>query len=991
MPVNTLNFSAQTPLAATVKYNPHLWEAEELRAIFVARTRELAELLAHLKATPVETTPQHILITGARGMGKSTLLHRVALGVADDPELAAQWIALTFPEEQYTVSTLAELWSNVLDALADTLERQGASVAELAQLDDRIRRIGDLPPAEREAAALQCLERWISEHQRRLLLLIDSTDLLFSGLSGDQVGGRRKNAADDTPLWRLRKTLSHQPGIFWLGASYQALESNNQYQDAFMDFFQLMELRPLKLEDMRAALLALARTFGAGRGLTGEAAVAEMTRSLDSRPERLKALRTMTGGNPRTTVMLYELFAAGGQDDIHSDLRRLLDNMTPLYKARMESLSEQACKLFAHVMENWAPISANQLGKISGIATGTVSGQLTRLEAEGLIEKTELPGTKRVGFQAGERLFNIWYLMRYASRRLRQRLTWLVEFMRLWYSGDELCQLARYRAGQHRSGRLCGVGQLEYSRAMGLALAEDDDARYQLEFAVYNAARIIDQTRQALSELFELDGEDIEYTTAEDYLNRFQALDALLAACPHMDDETCAEWIAAVKSSVSLNLAEKEQVAQTAATLSESEYRKFLLIFDDERKQWEKQYSAEVVQNVYQAVLRGEFFPDCPNSKLAHGQIMACFGENAFSFEFALRLFLKNHQDEWVEKAFYHAIKLNPDAVYLRNNLGNLLAGNLGRPEEAEAAYRRAIELDPKYAVPWNNLGNVLSDYLDHPEEAEMAYRRAIELDPKHAVSWNNLGDLLADNLGRAEEAEAAYRQAIKLDPKHAALWNNLGNFLVDDLGRPEEAEAAYSRAIALDPKFVAPWNNLGDLLADSLARPKEAEAAYRRAMELDVDDPYPAANLARLLARIGQTVEAVSMYRRTAEQAQVLVSSIEGNIDYVELLLQAHLYLGNSDSARQALERLAQAAARGNKHAFFKIKEQTLECFAIGLGVALMELQSSSVWSEFLQPFTLALAAATQNDSKALSGAPAEVRSLAEEVLEELLKSPKK
>ncbi len=27
--------------------------------------------------------------------------------------------------------------------------------------------------------------------------------------------------------------------------------------------------------------------------------------------------------------------------------------------------------------------------------------------------------------------------MRYASRRLRQRLTWLVEFMRIWYSGEE--------------------------------------------------------------------------------------------------------------------------------------------------------------------------------------------------------------------------------------------------------------------------------------------------------------------------------------------------------------------------------------------------------------------------------------------------------------------------------------------------------------------------------------------------------------------------
>lgn len=871
MPANPPN------LAATVKYNPHLWGADELRAIFVVRTRELADLLAHLKATPVGTTPQHILITGARGMGKSTLLHRVALGVEEDPELTASWIALTFPEEQYTVSNLAELWRNVLDALADTLERQGADTKELAQLDEQIHRIGVLPQAEREDAALDCLTRWISDHQRRLLLLIDSTDLLFAGLSGEQSG---KNTADATPLWRLRKTLSHQPGIFWLGASYQALESDNQYQDAFMDFFQLMELRSLKLEDMRAALLALARTFGAGRGLTGDAAVAEMTKSLDTRPERLKALRTMTGGNPRTTVMLYELFAAGGQDDIHSDLRRLLDTMTPLYKARMESLSEQACKLFAHVMENWAPISARSLSEISGIATGTVSGQLTRLEAEGLIEKTALPGSKRAGFQASERLFNIWYLMRYAPRRLRQRLTWLVEFMRLWYSDDELGELARHRAEQHRCGRLRGGEQLEYSRAMGLALSENDDARYQLEFAVYNAARIADRTRKALSELFELDGEDIEYTTAEDYLSRFQALDVLLGACPQLTDKSREAWVAAVKSSVSLNLAEKEHIAQKAAALSESEYRGYLQVFKDERQQWEDALGAEIAGKVYAAVLRGDFFPDCPDAKLAYGQLMACFGTDALTFRFALGLFQKFHCDEWLEKA---------------------------------------------------------------------------------------------------------YRQAIKLNPKAAYLWHNLGYLLADYLAQPEQAEAAYRQAIALDSNLAGPWNNLGNLLMDQLAQVEEAKAAYRHAMELDATYPYPVANLARLLACTGQNVAAEAAYRRAAELAQALASPIVGNIDNVEVLLQAHLYLGNRDLAGLALERLAQAAAAGNQFAFFRLKEQTRECYAIGLGVALMELMTASAWSDFLQPFTLALAVATQNDVQAIIGAPMEIRVLAEEVLEGL------
>ena len=56
-------------------------------------------------------------------MGKSTLLHRVALAIEDEPEYEKTWLPVRFPEEQYTVGTLAELWSNVLGAVSDALER----------------------------------------------------------------------------------------------------------------------------------------------------------------------------------------------------------------------------------------------------------------------------------------------------------------------------------------------------------------------------------------------------------------------------------------------------------------------------------------------------------------------------------------------------------------------------------------------------------------------------------------------------------------------------------------------------------------------------------------------------------------------------------------------------------------------------------------------------------------------------------------------------
>lgn len=1138
--------AAGLAVSATVKYNPHLWGPEELRAIFVVRTRELEELTERVRATPAGQVPQHLLVTGSRGMGKTTLLRRLALAVEDDPQLSAQWIAVTFPEEQYTVSTLAELWRNVLDALTDSREREGAAPAELDRLDAEIRRIGELPADEREAATLTSLTDWVKANGRRLLLLIDSTDLLLDNLATGGDAGTRKTRrgagprvdGSATPLWRLRNTLSHEPGVYWLGASYQALESEHAYQDAFLDFFEPMELRPLTVAEMRSAMLALARTFGAGRGLTGEAAEREMARILDTRPERLKALRAITGGNPRTTVMLYELFAAGGSDDVHSDLRRLLDTMTPLYKARMESLSDQARKLLAHLMEHWAPVSARILGEISGIATNTVSGQLLRLETEGLIEKAPLRGTRKAGYQAAERLFNVWYLMRYASRRVRQRLGWLVEFMRLWYSADEMTDLARMRAGHHAEGRLCQAEHLEFSRALSLALPDGDADRYNLEWAVFGAARReINRGRAALAEYFELDGEDREYSTAEDYLRRFEALDEGLARCPHLTEESRAEWIEAVKGSFDVPLAEKEALASSTTHLTLKWYQDVLSALHDDTAKWEERYGARPVQVVRKAVLAGNFFPDCPDSKLAHHQILGNFGEDPDAFGLATDLFGLSHKDEWLERVVRHAvarnpedsgswtrlgcflsgqgaserdseaafrkaldlkpdiawaweslglfllrqpgraeeaeeafrraielnpradgawtslglllaastdraneaesayrsaIELNPRATWAWSGLADILAVQPGRTEAAEAAYRHVIELVPEAARPWDKLGRFLATQVGRAHEAEAAYRRAIELDPestrhwtrlgrflakqpgcadraetafRRAIElapddgqpWNHLGDLLAEQGGRTEEAEAAYRKAIELDPKQHGFWHDLGYLLADQPGRQEEAEAAYRRAIELDPGNCTTWNNLGVLLADALGRSDEAEAAYREAIRVNEADPYPIANLARLLAAAERYPEANAAFRQAVALAQAedeRTSTGDASRDdqrhrdfgHAHLLLQAHLWLGNRDLARQALDRLTEAAAKGNEDAFARIREQARECHAIGLGPALRDLMDASPWADLLQPFALALGAAAAADpAQALAGTPAELRAVAEEVLASL------
>lgn len=969
------------PLNAALKYNPHLWGDDELRAIFAVRQKELQELVDALHEADPGQTPQHLLITGHRGMGKTTLLRRLALSIADTPELAAKWLPLTFPEEQYTVRTLAEFWFNVLDALADALSREGASPAELMALDARIERLTQLDPSQREAAALDVMTGWIAEHQRGMVLLIDSSDQLFSSLSGGE-SSTSKGDASATTLWRLRNTLSHQPGLFWIGASYETLESQNLYHDTFHDFFALHELIPLAVDEMRAALLSLARSFGAGKEPGGEAAEQEMARILDTRPERLNALRVLTGGNPRATVMLYELFATDGEDSGQADLKILLDLMTPLYKARMEALSDLPRKLFAHLMEHWHPMGISELVEASGIPSTTISGQLSRMETAGLLEKTVLADKKkRAGYQATERLFNVWYLMRSGSRRVRQRLAWLVEFMRMWYSRDELELVASQRSKRHGCGELNDCDSLEYSRAVAAAMGEKGLA---LEWSVLSAAhRESCHTRQAIAKLLpgllEADGSHAEFKDAAEYLERFTALDAGLSLCPYVEEEDKAAWVATVKGSLFLTLEEKEWIAQSATTLSWKQYEGFIHFLENEEGNLQVQYGKATIDTLYAAVRSGDFFPDCRDSKLTFAQLEHCFSHSVDAYCCALEFFNNKQHDAWVEKAYRRAIELNGKSAKLWNDLGNLMQLHLKHYKEAESAYRRAIELDEKLAYPWNGLGNLLQEHLKRYDEAETAYRRAIELDEKHPSPWNGLGNLLQSHLKRYEEAESAYRRAIKLNEKYASPWNGLGNLLQAHLKRYDEAETAYRRAIELDDKNAIPWNGFGNLLQAHLKRSDEAESAYRRAIELNKKNAYVWANLARLQAARGERSEATGSYRKALEYL--------ANNEDVHLHMQAHLWLDNRDLAAQALNTMAQSAGAGDAFAFFRLREQCRECYAIGLGQKLAELMEASSWEAFLLPFSLALRAAMEG--KEPVGAAPEVLTMAAEVLQELREVP--
>ncbi len=858
------------PLHGVAVYNPALWSREELKSYFVARTEILDHILDDLRRERAGSSPQHRLILGLRGMGKSTLLRRIGIAVEEDETLGRQWFPLTFPEEQYNIASTGDLWVNCLDALGDSLEERGEK-DKAAALDTAIE---NLPP-NNAGAALQLLLAEAAQLNQRFLLLIDNIDLVLDRLKADH--------------WTLRETLQSEPQLMIIGASARAIEASYQYDAAFYDFFKIDELKGLSETEMYATLTRLAELGN----------TPHVTELMEKDPGRLKTLHTLTGGNPRTIVLLYNVLTRGLDGDVRSDLEGLLDLVTPLYKARFEELPQQAQQLVDGLAVHWDPMTARQLAQKLGWDVNKTSSLLNRLQQQAMVEKVSPAEGKRAAFQIGERFFNIWYLMR-ASRRVRRKLIWLVHFLRMFFNSNDLRDHARNQLQQ----KTCCRRDAEYTLALSQAVSHKP-LQAALEHHALHTLLDAKSTRDKISSLFDLQGEDAKLLPK---IERIKALKKIKETIPRVLNDKKFDFDIQIfcfrlLGSPSLSIDEKQNIAKKADSLSVQQWQELNKIFTDEWHTWLKLFK-QYRDTLYPAIAQGVMTSrddisgaeaaslqyNCPgleaiawsnwlgsnkptvsdvqNAEKAYRKALEVDPDFATAWN-GLGTLLKNHLKRYdeAEKAYRKAIEADPDDAYAWNGLGNLLKNHLKRYDEAEKAFRKAIEADPDYANAWNNLGLLLKNHLKRYDEAEKAYKKAIEADPDFAFGWFNLGNLLKNQLKRYDEAEKAYRKAIEAGPDYATAWNNLGNLLAGHLKRYDEAEKAYRKAIEADPDFAYAWNGLGSLLADHLKRYDEAEKAYRKAIEADPDDAYAWNGLGNLLKnQLKRYDEAEKAFRKAIE-----------------------------------------------------------------------------------------------------------------------------
>ncbi len=402
------------------KYTPDEMNEEDFLARFAVRNEIVESIFSDLKTSDYSVANQNYLIIGQRGQGKTTLLRKLQLDVKNDATLSTFLLPVKFAEEQYQIRSLCRLWEEVSEYLQVIYPEIFPTISDDMEVhyDDE----------DYELKCFDLLDKAIRAQSKKLLLLIDNIDELLEKLSKKE-------------QHRLREILLSSSTLRIVGGSTKMIEQHFDYSSPFYQFFKIIKLKGLSFEESKHFLLAIAKEDQKER----------ITFVLEKTPERVETLRRLTGGVPRTLVMLFDIFL-DEEGNAFDDLLKILDEATPLYKHRMDDLPAQLQDIVHTIAMNWDGMFTSEIAKKTKLESKAVSSQLKQLEKYEIVESE--PAGKNKIYKIRERFFNIWYLMRYGRKKERQRVEWLVKFFVSWYSQEELENRAKSLIDKMKNGNV---------------------------------------------------------------------------------------------------------------------------------------------------------------------------------------------------------------------------------------------------------------------------------------------------------------------------------------------------------------------------------------------------------------------------------------------------------------------------------------------------------------------------------------------------------
>jgi len=206
------------------------------------------------------------------------------------------------------------------------------------------------------------------------------------------------------------------------------------------------------------------------------------------------------------------------------------------------------------------------------------------------------------------------------------------------------------------------------------------------------------------------------------------------------------------------------------------------------------------------------------------------------------------------------------NAARIKFNLATVL-GQAGKTDEALALFGELAASNPD-AATYKNYGFFLQK-AGRSAEAADALRKAAEQDPKDAAAWLNAGELYAKGQ-RYDDAIAALTKAVgpDVDPKLDVVGQYDAYFALGAANAAKsntnEAIKDFDTAAGLQPQNAVPVYNKG-VLQEQAGLKSDAEASYRSALAKDPASVQIQTALGLLLADEGNAAESATLLAQAA------------------------------------------------------------------------------------------------------------------------------
>ena len=428
-------------------FNPTQKDARQLKAEFVVRTAIFEQIFTDIQEDAMQKPPQHYMILGQRGMGKTTLLLRLKYAVQDDENLQKWLLPVVFNEEQYAMNDLASFFEHIAKLLAEDHNAYESLLDEM--------RKHEFEP-DYDQKAFEILVEYLKKKEQKIIVFHDNFGQFL-----EKIG--------KIATHRLRNILMNSPHIRLVGASATLLEHTFNYKEPFFDFFYQIRLKGMTTDETILLFEKLAENEGKTE---------EFKEILKTERPRIEVMRKLSGGVIRTMVMLFDVFIDNEKQDSFKDLEAILDRVTPLYKHRMDDLKPQQQQIVDAVARAWDAVTVSEIAELSraerqGLKTNQISAQLKQLVDNQVIEIEPRTTGRNNLYRLQERFFNIWYLMRYSTRQDKQRVIWFVKFLEGWCNTNDLKQLFdRFDNNLEK-----GTYELNtvFDRALAYSMVENDE------------------------------------------------------------------------------------------------------------------------------------------------------------------------------------------------------------------------------------------------------------------------------------------------------------------------------------------------------------------------------------------------------------------------------------------------------------------------------------------------------------------------------------